>query len=62
MPPGGLPPPPKYGTIPDNNGTNYGYQAYPNSGYGATAPAAIATYIVSFDPIFTWNFSNQKIP
>jgi len=50
MPPGGLPPPPKYGTIPDNNGTNYGYQAYPNSGYGATAPAATATYIPEPEP------------
>ena len=46
IPPGGLPPPPKYGTMGET--TNYSYQGGPSyQPYGATAPPPTSTYIVS---------------
>ena len=46
IPPGGLPPPPKYGSM--DGSPNYGYQGGPSyQPYGATAPTPTSTYIVS---------------
>ena len=54
IPPGGLPPPPKYGSIDGHTNYGYGqpsYQGYPNSQpYGANATQPTSTYIVSFSP------------
>ena len=49
MPPGGLPPPPKYGSIgyPTGN-ANYNNQGGPTyQPYGANPPPPTSTYIVS---------------
>ena len=46
IPPGGLPPPPKYGSM--DGSPNYGYQGGPSyQPYGASAPPPTSTYIVS---------------
>jgi len=50
IPPGGLPPPPKYGSM--DGTTNYNYQGGPPTyqPYGASAPQPTSTYIPEPEP------------